>query len=149
MWYVVPPSPPRPYPTWTVPLTSREKRRGGGEEEDRDVGEGVKFGESEGGGHKFNSGGSGDGGISYEEDDEECKDVKDDTDKGYVDSFLVNIVEEYSQRRKGMQWRKGDDSPCSADCSIRNIPVKIRARSMRRACTYRIPIGSSGWWRNY
>ena len=93
MWYIVPPSPPRPYPTWNVPSTSRERRRGRDEEEYKDVSEGVKFGEIEGGGQKGNCGGSGDGGIGNEDNDEKCKDRKDDAEEASVDSFLGKIAE--------------------------------------------------------
>ena len=79
-WYVFPPSPPRPYPTWNLPSTSRDRFRGGGEEEDGDVREEVKFGESKGGGYKGNIGGGGDGGSGEEVDD----------------SFLGKIFEGYS-----------------------------------------------------
>ena len=54
----------------------------------------------------------------------------------------------YSPRPIGTWWVRGDNVPCSAECSIRNIPVKIRARTVLRACTDRVPIGSSVWWRN-
>ena len=54
----------------------------------------------------------------------------------------------YSPRRIGKRWGRGDDAPRSVDRSLHNIPVEIRARSMLRACTDRIPIGSLGWCRN-
>ena len=88
-WYVVVPSPPRPYPTWTV-------CHGGDEGENRDVGKEVKFGESKGGGQKGNSGGGGDGGSNDEDNNEECKDGKGDADEADLDSFLGNINKGYS-----------------------------------------------------
>ena len=84
-WYVVPPSPPRPYPTWTLPSTLRERCRRGDEEEDGDIGKEVKFVESEGGRQKVNSGGSGDDGSGDEYNDEECKD-----DKGHADEAAAD-----------------------------------------------------------
>ena len=54
----------------------------------------------------------------------------------------------YSSCWIGMRWLRGDDIPRIADHSIRKIPLDIRASSMQIACTDRIPIGSSGWWRN-
>ena len=82
--------PQRPYLTWTVPSTLRERRRGRGEEEDRDVDEEVRFGEIKGGGQKEKIGDSGDGKSGNEEDDEECKDGRGDVD---LDSFLGKIAE--------------------------------------------------------
>ena len=95
MWYVAPPSPLRPYPKWTVPSTFQERRRGGDKEEDGDVGEEVRFGESEGGRQKGNSGGSGDVISGNKDNDEECRDSKGDAD---VYSFQGNIFEGYSHR---------------------------------------------------
>ena len=92
MWYVAPPSPLRPYPKWTVPSTFQERRRGGDKEEDGDVGEEVRFGESEGGRQKGNSGGGGDGGNGDEGDDEGFKDGKGNADEADVYLFLGKIV---------------------------------------------------------
>ena len=77
-WYIVPPSPPITYPKWAAPSTSQERRLGGDEEEDGDVGKEVRFGESEGGGQKDNGGSGGDGGSGNGDNDEECKDGKGD-----------------------------------------------------------------------
>ena len=76
----------------------RETSRGGGEEDDGDVGEEVKFGESERGGQKGNSGSGGDGGSGDKDNYEECKDGKFDYDEAAVYSFLGNIVEGYYHR---------------------------------------------------
>ena len=70
-------------------MTLQERCHGGDEEEDGNVGEDVRFGESEGGRLKGNSGGGGDGGSDNEDNDEECKDGKGDA---AVDSFLGKIV---------------------------------------------------------
>ena len=66
-------------------ICKRDVAWGGFEEEDRDVNEEVKFGESKGGGQKGNSAGGGDGGRGDEDDDEEYKDVKGDPEEAAVD----------------------------------------------------------------
>ena len=71
------------------------RRRGGVEEEDRDVGKYFRLGESQGGGKKVNNGGGGDVGSGDEENDDECKDGKGDA---AVYSFLGKIVEGYIHR---------------------------------------------------
>ena len=70
-------------------MTLRQRCCGGDEEEEGDVGEEVRFGESEGGGQKVNIGGGGDGGSGDEDDDEECKYGKGDAS---VYLFLGKIV---------------------------------------------------------
>ena len=49
----------------------------------------------------------------------------------------------YSPHWIGTWWRRGDGVPRSAERSIRKVPVEILTRSMQRARTNRIPIGSS------
>ena len=78
---------------YTVDL--RERRRRGDEEEDGDVGEEVRLGESEGDRQTGNIGGGSDGGSCEKENGEECKDIKGDA---AVDLFLGKIVEGYNHR---------------------------------------------------